>query len=119
MAAEHMPAGTLRHVEQRALKVIEDTIKAGREVYEVPTWRGRVALVERWSDAYAAFVDQFNGDTLWRLAALGHITIDPAYTHLTDIRGLPTSGGHTQHRLPRDQSGRRITIPEQTGAPHA
>jgi hypothetical protein len=43
MAAEHMPAGTLRHVEQRALKVIEDTIKAGREVYEVPTWRGRVA----------------------------------------------------------------------------
>lgn len=119
MVAERMPAGELRRVEQRALKAIEDTIGAGREVYAVPTWRGRVALVERSRGEYgAAFVDQFNGDTLWRLDQLGRIDVAETYTDLPDVRGLPTSGGRSQRRLPCDQHGRRVTLPapEQNGA---
>jgi hypothetical protein len=113
MAVEHMQ-GQLRKVDSDLLAAVQEIIASGREAYHVPTWRGRVALVES-SSLGNVVIRSVNGDTMWRLKALGRIMIADNYSDLPDVRGLPTSGGRSQRRLPRDQHGRRITLPEKTG----
>lgn len=113
-----MPAdlmqGQLRHVERELLDEIRRKVAVGIEVYAVAGWRGRWVLVHKAPEGYIAGRVS-NRATYHALAGRGEIRIGDR-VDLDLVAGMTVANG--ARWAPHPEQGFRLTLPQQTGAPH-